>query len=236
MIVAIVQARSGSSRLPGKVLRALAGRPVLVHVLERAAAVHGVERVCCAVPEGDADEPVASLADSCGATVVRGPELDVLERYRRAAGACGAEVVMRLTSDCPFLDPTVSGLVLARFLEERPDYCSNVDPRSWPRGLDTEVFSRAALEAAAAKARAPADREHVTPWIRQNPGYRHLNVARDGQSLADWRWTLDFPEDLEFMETVLAGLGSGAEAPDFEQLRHYIERHPEVARINAHRI
>ncbi len=234
MIVAIVQARSGSTRLPGKVLRALAGRSVLSHVLERAAAVPGIESVCCAVPLGDADDAVAAEAEACGARVLRGPEQDVLERYRLAAAACGAEAVMRLTSDCPFLDPAISGLVLRTFLDERPDYCSNVEPRSWPRGLDTEVFSRAALDAAAAAARATAEREHVTTWIRQNPSYRKRNVARQGETLGDWRWTLDYPEDLVFMQTVLDGIGAASGRPGFERLRAFVDDHPDVARINAH--
>lgn len=234
MIVAIVQARTGSSRFPAKVLQDLAGQPVLEHVLRRVQAIPGVDSVCCAVPAGSEDDPVATLAANCNVAVVRGPERDVLERYRLAADACGAEIVMRITSDCPFLDPATSGLVLSRFLADGPDYCSNVDPRSWPRGLDTEVFSREALDAAAAWAEAAAEREHVTPWIRSNPDYRQSNVVRAGRFLADWRWTLDYPEDLQFMRAVLDGLADCRELADFDRIRAFVELHPELALINAH--
>src|SRR5689334_18525028 len=113
MNVAIIQARVGSSRLPGKVMMDLNGAPVLAHVLARAAAIPGIDRVCCAIPDLAENDALAALAGDLGATVVRGSETDVLDRYRQAAAACGAETVMRITSDCPLLDPAVSGAVLA---------------------------------------------------------------------------------------------------------------------------
>lgn len=234
MIVAIVQARVGSTRLPGKVLHELRGEPVLAHVLARAWAIPGVDTVCCAVPDGPADDQLAALAGRLGAVVCRGPERDVLARYERAARQCGARVVVRLTSDCPLLDPEVSGRVVSDFLAHRPDYVSNVDPRSWPRGYDTEVFSREALERTAATAADPYDREHVTPWMRRGTALSRRNVALDTERYADWRWTLDYDADLEFARAVLARLPPFPHLPGFDEIKSIVEAHPEVAAINAH--
>lgn len=235
MNVAVVQARMGSTRFPGKVLMDLGGRPVLDHVLTRVHAIAGIDRVCCAIPDGPAQQPLAALAQSLGAVVVAGPEHDVLTRYLKAARHCDAEVVMRITSDCPLLDPSVSGRVLGAFLEGGADYVSNVDPRSWPKGLDTEVFSRRVLEQAAAVATDPYDREHVTPWIRRAPGGRNRAVVLGRPGFADWRWTLDYEADLKFMSEVISALpDQGDRLATFDDIRTLVERSPQIAAINSH--
>ena len=234
MIVAIVQARVGSTRLPGKVLRDLHGMPILGHVLTRAKAIPRVEAVCCAIPDSRENDMVSEIASGFGAKVVRGPEQDVLTRYLLAAQACSASVIMRVTSDCPLLDPVVSGEVLAAFLERGVDYVSNVDPRSWPRGLDTEVFSRSVLVRMALEASDTGDREHVTPWLRRTSGIRRLNVAQPDARYASWRWTLDYPEDLAFAQAILAGLPPPPYMPGFQELRRVIEARPAIGSINSH--
>ena len=233
MNVAIVQARMGSSRLPGKVMLDLNGQPVLAHVLARARAIPGLDAVCCAIPEGPDNDALADLAQSLGASVARGPEQDVLARYVLAARSSGAQVVMRITSDCPLLDPEVSGQVLAAFLETRPAYCSNIEPRSWPRGYDTEVFSAETLERAAREAREPREREHVTPWLREHTRLERRNVALEKHGFSDWRWTLDYAQDLEFMRAVLSRLPPFPHLPAFAELSAVVEQNPQLAAINA---
>jgi spore coat polysaccharide biosynthesis protein SpsF (cytidylyltransferase family) len=232
MNVAIIQARMGSSRLPGKVLKTLGARSVLEHVIARARRIDGIDAVCCAIPESDSNDALAAEAARCGAGVFRGDESDVLGRYHGAAAAIGATVVMRITSDCPLLDWRVSSGVLAKFHKERLDYCSNLTPRSWPKGLDTEVFSIAVLNEMAAEATEAADREHVTPYARRRPGYRRGGTVCVEGDFSRWRWTLDYPEDLEFFRAVLERAAS--DFPTFEDVRGIVERAPEIARINAH--
>jgi spore coat polysaccharide biosynthesis protein SpsF len=232
MIVAIIQARLGSSRLPGKVLENLAGRSVLDHVIARASRIDGVDRVCIAVPDLARDDALAEAAERAGAQVFRGSENDVLSRYHGAAAATGADVVMRLTSDCPLLDWEVSGAVLKAFLAGGLDYASNLEPRSWPKGLDTEVFSRSALNEAHERATENYDREHVTPYLRAQNHIKRGGVVCSSGDFAGWRWTLDYPEDLQFCQAVLDRADSAF--PGFEEIRAIVERSPEIAKINAH--
>jgi spore coat polysaccharide biosynthesis protein SpsF (cytidylyltransferase family) len=212
----------------------LGGAPVLAHVLARARAIPGVDRVCCAIPDSAQNDTLAALAAELGAAVTRGSETDVLDRYLQAARACDARTIMRVTSDCPVLDPTVSGAVLAALHEAGADYASNVDPRSWPKGLDTEAFTRAALERAAAEAADPYDREHVTPYLRRVEGLARVNVVRNGEPLDHWRWTLDYPEDLEFLRRLLTPAAPFPSIPGFEDLARVHAAQPDLARINGH--
>lgn len=159
----IVQARIGSSRLPGKVLMRLGDRTVLAHVLERCLAICGIDVVCCAVPDGPADDRVAEEARRSGAEVFRGSETDVLDRYYRAAATFRLDVILRVTADCPLLDPGVCGDVLSLRSAAGADYVCNNLPPSWPHGLDCEAMTFAWLERAAHEASQPYEREHVTP-------------------------------------------------------------------------
>lgn len=230
----IIQARMGSSRLRGKVLEDLAGRTVLAHVIERARRIRGVAIVCCAVPDEAGSDPVAAEAERNGAVVHRGPEHDVLTRYAGAARACGADIVMRITSDCPLIDPVSSGLVLAELLARGADYCSNLEPRSWPKGLDTEAFTASILHTAAATASKDYDREHVTPWIRENRALSRANVRCAMGDFSDYRWTLDYPEDLAFFRALLKHLPPTPHLASFEEILAAVHRHPEVVALNAH--
>jgi spore coat polysaccharide biosynthesis protein SpsF (cytidylyltransferase family) len=230
----IIQARMGSSRLPGKVLENLAGQTVLAHVIGRARRIPGVDLVCCAVPDETGSDPVAAEALKQGAHVHRGPEHDVLSRYEGAARACGASTVMRITSDCPLIDPAASGRVLSQLTARRADYCSNLEPRSWPKGLDTEAFTAAVLYEAAATATEAHDREHVTPWIRRNRSLAHANVEYDGGDLHAYRWTLDYPEDLAFFRALYAILPPPPHIAPFEEVLTIVHEHPEIVALNAH--
>jgi spore coat polysaccharide biosynthesis protein SpsF (cytidylyltransferase family) len=229
--VVVIQARMGSSRLPGKVMMDLAGRPVLEHVVARARAAPGVDLVCCAVPDTDKDAPLAKLAAELGAAVVRGDEQDVLSRYAKAARETGAERIVRVTADCPLLDPEVVGRVLA-LLDGGADYASNVAPRSWPKGLDVEAFTAGALRTADEAARDAYDREHVTPWMRANLARANLSLPSDERQ--GWRWTLDHPEDLEFCRQVARRLPPWPHLAGYDEIAAVIEAEPGLADINRH--
>ena len=224
----------GSSRLRGKVLEELAGRTVLAHVIDRARRIPGVDTVCCAIPDEAGSDPVAAEASRCGALVHRGPEHDVLARYEGAARACNASIVMRITSDCPLIDPVASGSVLSQMKASQADYCSNLEPRSWPKGLDTEAFTAVTLFKAAASATVPWEREHVTPWMRNNGALVRANVAYGNGDYHTYRWTLDYAEDLAFFRALYTYLPPLPHIAPFEEVLTAVHAHPEIVALNAH--
>ena len=230
----IVQARTGSTRLPGKVMMPLAGHTVLEEVLCRCRTIPGIDVVVCAIPEGPRDDALIALAEGSGAVVVRGSESDVLDRYAKAAETVGANIVMRITSDCPLIDPEICGAVLRLRASEAADYASNVLEPSYPKGLDCEAFTATALAEAAARASEVSDREHVTPWLIRAPHLKRVNLLSGNPRLARMRWTLDYPEDLAFVRAVFAALPTGSPSgmPDVLAV---LERQPSIAAINAAR-
>jgi spore coat polysaccharide biosynthesis protein SpsF (cytidylyltransferase family) len=207
-IVAIVQARMGSARLPGKVLADIGGRPALAHVLARCAAIASIEELVLAIPTDAADDPLAEVGQRCGARVVRGDRDDVLNRYWTAAASCRADAVARITGDCPLLDPAVSSRVVRRFAEGGVDYVSNVHPPTFPDGYDTEVIALAALEAAWREATDSFEREHVTPFIWRRPDRFRLANVSETVDRSSWRLTLDTSDDLGRIRALWAELGS----------------------------
>lgn len=215
MIAAIIQARLGSTRFPRKVLAPLCGKPVLAHVIERAARIPGIG--CVVVAGGGARFKVPGIPESVRWIFPDIPEMDVLGRYALVAEEIGADVIVRITGDCPLLDPALAGVVLSRSFLGNPVYASNVYPtRTWPDGLDVEVFSRGILDRAARSTVDPFDREHVTPWIQRSAGPEIGWVRLP----VDWSWlrlTVDTKEDLAWLETVMnAGMNAptiGGRAP-----------------------
>lgn len=207
-----------STRLPGKVMLPLAGEPVIRHVLRRCKAIPGIDHVIAAIPDHGASKPLAQEIMAQAVPVYFGPEHDVLARYRFAALSVKADVVMRVTADCPLLDPAVAGAVLRPVVEGRADYASNVIPRGFPQGLDCEAFTFAALDAAYHATTEPYDREHVTPWLQRNTELRRVSLAGMGPAVARLRWTLDTEEDYRFLSTIFDRLPSTS--TDF---RHVLE-------------
>ena len=194
-VVAVVQARTGSTRLPGKVLLPLLGQPILTMVMRRTARAGSLDDVVVATTDTRADDPIVRLAQDEGWPVERGSETDLLDRYRQAAKAHDADVVVRITSDCPVIDPTLIDETVAAFSEASADYASNtLEPRTYPRGLDVEAIAREALERAWREDRNPAWREHATPYIYRHPErFSLLRVpARDDHSDLRW-WRLRWP-------------------------------------------
>jgi spore coat polysaccharide biosynthesis protein SpsF len=230
----IVQARMGSSRLPGKVMQTLAGRTVLEHVLSRCAAIPGADVVVCAMPDEAASDALGAVARATGAATFRGSETDVLARYAGAARAVGATIVMRVTSDCPLIDPEICGNVLALRAAGRLDYVANNMPPTFPHGLDCEAMTAMALFEAEAVAQDSYDREHVTPWLRRAPVLRRANLAAEIPDLSGHRWTLDYPEDLEFFRSVFAALPVGS-AGHMTDVLALLGRQPHLSNINAMR-
>lgn len=209
-VVAIIQARMTSTRLPGKILKPLGGRPALLQLIERARAVARVDEVVLATSDDASDDVVADAARGWDARVVRGSLTDVLARFHKAALEARADVVVRLTGDCPMHDPAVIARALDCFAGDREvDYVSNADERTYPDGLDVEVCSAAALAEAAHGATRPFEREHVTPWLRRHKVKRSFVQAED---LSMLRWTLDVPEDYAFLDRAFAACGAQSAA------------------------
>lgn len=229
----IVQARVGSSRLPNKVMQPLAGESVLSHVLRRCKAVAGVDVVVCATVDEPACDALAAEAVRCGAVVYRGSERDVLDRYTQAARMVGAEAVLRVTSDCPVFDVDLAAAVVAVRKAGDFDYtCVNMPPQ-WPHGLDVEGISLRALERAWREARAPEEREHVSPWIRNHPDTTKAVVTSPDPSLRKHRWTLDFPEDYAFFQALMQHLPAAPALPNWRDVLAVVEAYPEIAALNA---
>lgn len=233
-IVIIIQARMGSTRLPGKVLYELVDKTVLAHVIDRAKAIIGVTEIVIATTIGQQDDPIVQEARKLGVTVYRGSESDVLSRYYEVAKLVRADAVVRITSDCPMLDPEVSSNVVATYSTSNSDYVSNTLERTFPRGLDTEVFSFDSLETAYREAQAPHDREHVTPYIYNNRDRFVCRSFRSSAEIPEYRWTLDTPEDWELITRIYESIYHPDVLFSWKEAAELIKCNPEWAAINAH--
>lgn len=229
--ISVVQARMSSTRLPAKALIDLAGRPLLWHAVTRAAAAGVQEEVVVATSTERSDDPIVDFCGRHGFAVFRGSLNDVLARFHGAARAHGADRIIRLTADCPLLDPEVVAEVARAFDPAQHDYVSNTLERTYPDGLDTEVFTFEALDRAFHEARLSSEREHVTPYIWKNPRLFRMAQVRQRRDLGHERWTVDEPRDLEFARAVFREMGR----PMFGQrhLLELLERRPELREINA---
>jgi spore coat polysaccharide biosynthesis protein SpsF len=232
--VAIVQARMTSTRLPGKILADLAGAPMLERQLSRMRRATTLDDVMIATTTNATDDPVIALCERLGISTFRGSEEDVLSRYVGAAASSQADVVVRVTADCPLLDGDVVDRVVRTLHAEGTDYASNTLTRSYPRGLDVEALTRDALERTVMAATSKAAREHVTWFIHtESPdSFTRSSVASDVDG-SDLRWTVDTPADLAMVRAVYAGLGLADRNVAYPEILAWIREHPEVARINA---
>ena len=229
--VAIIQARLGSTRLPRKVLLPLLGEPLLAHVVRRVARATSVDATVVATTVLPADDAIVELGRREGWIVERGSERDLLDRYLQAARAHAAERVVRITSDCPLIDPDVIDEVVRTLSASRSDYASNtLEPRTWPRGLDVEAMTAAALEAANVADQDPHSREHATPYIYRHPETFMLAAVRSPVDLSAHRWTVDTPEDYELVRRIYDELGRH----DFSwrDALAVVEAHPDWPELN----
>jgi len=233
-VVAIVQARMGSTRLPGKVMKDLLGKPVLTRDVNRVRRAKRIDEIVIATTTREEDDLIVSLCEEEGWRCFRGSENDLLDRYYQAARAFKADVVVRITSDCPMIDPEIIDKVIEEILNRlgRVDYVSNtLPPRTFPRGLDVEVMTLEALERAWSEDNNPALREHVTPYIYRNPETFRLHRVANEVDLSHHRWTLDTPEDLLFIQTVYEHFGN--DHFTWREALRYLEQHPEIVKINS---
>jgi len=235
VIVALIQARMGSSRFPGKVLEDLVGRPMLWHVVHRVRRATRVDKVVVATTDREVDDPVVHFCEREGVAFFRGDESDVLDRFYQAAKANHADVVVRITADCPLIDGAVIDKVLDRFQRGDCDYECNIIRCTYPDGLDTEVCSFAALERAWHEAKKPSEREHVTPYLRTDK-FRTANVESEiPVSPSDFRWTVDHPADLEFVRKVYAAFSGNGDF-GFREVFDLLKERPDLATIQAETI
>jgi len=230
-IVAIVQARMGSSRLPRKVLKDLGGATVLDRVLNRLGRSRLIQESVVATTIEPADDAIVEHCERTGRKVFRGSEQDVLERYYQAAKYVNADVVVRITSDCPVIDPEVTDGTIRAFLDRHSDYASNVLVRTYPRGLDTEVMTVQALERAWRESNKPHQREHVTPYIYENPSEFKLHGIENDTDCSRHRWTVDTPEDLELLRAIYERFG-GRDDFGWREVLKLVESDPSLAEIN----
>jgi glutamate-1-semialdehyde 2,1-aminomutase/spore coat polysaccharide biosynthesis protein SpsF len=232
-IVAIIQARMGSSRLPGKVLADIGGDSMLGRVVDRTRLSKSVSSVVVATSTASPDDAIAEFCARRDCAVYRGGETDVLDRYFQAAKAHRADVVVRITADCPLIDPAIIDRIVGAYCKGGCDYASNTLVCTYPDGLDVEVFSRQALAIAHREARRQSDREHVTPYLRSSRRFRLRNVDCElGRSLQHLRWTVDEPQDLAFVRAVYARLGG---RPDFSwrEVLALLDAEPSLAELNS---
>jgi len=237
MIAAIIQARMGSTRLPGKSMMNLAGKPVIRHVVRRVSLARSIDHVLVATTTDPGDDTLAACCNSAGIDVFRGSPDDVLRRYRDAmaylaANGVQADYIVRITGDCPLIDPAVIDRVVRAATKGQYDYASNTNPPTYPDGLDVEVMRASVLETAHINARLPSEREHVTPYIRNNEHFSKYNV-RSPVDYSSLRWTLDHEEDYRFFQSVYGHLYNEDEAFSMSDILDLLKVHPEIAVINA---
>jgi spore coat polysaccharide biosynthesis protein SpsF (cytidylyltransferase family) len=234
-IVAVVQARMGSARLPGKALTPLAGTPALEHVLRRTMQASTVGDVVLATTTSGADDVLCAIAHRLRVNVFRGDAKDVLARVVGAARSADADVVVRITADNPMVDPGIIDTVTQAFVKSGAEYASNTIPPTWPKGLDVEVVSLEALQVSAKEARAKDAREHVTLYIKATAGrFKLVNVvAPTEHAWPDLRLTLDTADDLKFISAIFDAFHWQAGFPPAAAVIEWVRSHPHARRLCA---
>lgn len=235
-IVATIEARMTSSRLPGKVLRPVLGRPLLARMIERLRRVWQLDQVMVATTVNASDDPIAKLAAELGVGCFRGSEEDVLGRVLGAARAAGADLIVETTGDCPLIDPAVIDQVIATFRANDVDYCANVLKPSYPRGMDVQVFPTEILARVDRLTADPADREHVSLYIYEHPEqFRLLNVASGLRPAdAEHRLTVDTPDDLELVRQIFERLYPENPTFGLAEILDVLRADPVLATLNRH--
>ncbi len=235
MRAALVQARMGSTRLPGKVLADVAGQPMIERVLKRVQSVRGLDRVVLVTTQDSTDNLlVERVAQLRGIDIFRGSTEDVLDRYHQAALFYRVKVIVRITGDCPLVDPALIDHALSVFLKGNFDFVSTAYPvPSFPDGLDVEIFPSDVLEEAWRQARLPSEREHVTPYIWKSPQRFRLKSLVHSQNLSALRWTVDEEADLQFVRQVVHLLEKkGLQMFGMNDVLDLLKSHPELSEIN----
>lgn len=236
-VVTMIQARSGSSRLPGKILKDIQGKPVLIRMLERVARASRIGQLVVVTTDQPSDDPIEALCEAEGYAVFRGDENDLLDRHFQAARAFDADVAVKIPSDCPLIDPAIIDQVIGVFLlaEGDFDFVSNLHPPTHPDGNDVEVMSRKALEKAWKEAKKDYEREHTTPYFWENPDlFPQKNIVWDtGKDYSlSHRFVLDYAEDFEFISAVFERLLPKNSNFGLPEILDLLDREPALLEIN----
>lgn len=240
-VVAIVQARMGSTRLPGKVLLPIGARPLMEHVVRRLRAASTIDVVVVATSELPRDEPVRAFCTHHDVPVFAGDETDVLDRFYRAARALEADTIVRITADCPLVDPAVVDALVSLFADGDFDHvgvatgavAATTGYRRYPDGLDAECLSFSALEQAWQEATEPYDREHVTPYLYAVPGRFRNGVLEAPVDLGEHRWTVDTPADLELVRAIYAALDDGDRIFSSDDVLAFLGANAELVELDS---
>jgi spore coat polysaccharide biosynthesis protein SpsF (cytidylyltransferase family) len=232
-IICIIQARFNSTRLPGKVLFDLEGKTVLERVVERVSGSSLIDKIIVATTLCEEDSKITRLCSAKGIDTYRGSEEDVLDRYYQAAKLMDAYNIVRITADCPLIDPKIIDKVIKTHLESKADYTSNILKETFPDGQDIEIFNFQALEKAWKNAKLTSEREHVTPFIRNNPGLFKLVNVENKEDLSSQRWTLDENRDYELIKSVYGYFNKKKIDFGMKDILKFIRKHPELEAINA---
>lgn len=235
-VVAIIQARMTSTRLPGKVLMQVQGKSLLEYQLERVKRSKFIDEIVVATTVNTSDDPIVKLCDKIGVSIYRGSEEDVLSRYYGAAIQFEADVIVRLTSDCPLIDSEIIDQVIKLYMSRHNglDYVSNTLKRTYPRGLDTEAFSLRSLQTAYENAYFKSEREHVTPYIYMNSNKFNIENLSFPQNLSKHRWTVDTKEDFELIKLILESLYTKNPMFTMKDVLDLLVKNPSLFNINAH--
>ena len=233
-MIAIVQARCSSSRLPGKVLKPILGKPMLLHQIERLRRCTAIDRLVVVTSDQASDIPLTEMLEQYEVDYFCGSLEDVLDRYFQAASHYGAEHVVRLTGDCPLIDPEIVDRVIQAHLDGNYEYTSNVLPPTFPDGLDTEVMRFETLQMAWKNAELPSDREHVTSYIHQRSEQFRLGNVTAKEDFSMFRWTVDEPEDFDFVSTVYEELYPVNQQFATLDIFELLKKKPELLEVNRH--
>lgn len=231
-VTAIIQARMGSSRLPGKILKEVNGKSLLLHQINRLRLCKEIDQIVIATTTEKIDHQIVTFCEKNNVLFYRGSEQDVLDRYYRAWEQYGGDTVVRLTSDCPLIDPETVDEILTFFKANQFDYVSNTIDRTYPRGLDTEVFTREVLETIHEKAYLERDREHVTAYIYTNPNQFNIGSFIGKEDYSKYRWTVDTEEDFQLIKNIFEAFTGKEEQLILSNIVKVMEENSEWIHLN----
>ncbi len=234
-IAAIIQARMGSSRLPGKVMKEILGKPVLWHLINRLRCSQLIDKIVIATTDEAEDEPILGLAQEMGIDSFAGSEEDVLDRYYQVAKKYGAEVVVRITADCPLIDPEITDRIIKHYLDNRDKLDYAHTGLSFPDGLDTEIFSFNALETAWHEATLASEREHVTPYIKKSGKFR-IDTVQCEEDLSHMRWVVDEEKDFQLVTEILKALYKEGKIFHMKDILDFLSKRPELLELNKNTV
>ena len=240
-VIAMVQARTGSTRLPGKTIKEICGKPMLLLMLERLSQSKYIDEIVVATSTTENDDVIYDLAQKNGYGVFRGSEFDCLDRHYQAAKKFNANFVCKIPSDCPLIDPEVVDKVILFFLQNSNnyDYVSNLHPPTFPDGLDVEIFHLSVLEKASKGATDSNHREHTTTFIWSQPSrFRigNISMPNDENLFLTQRWTVDYPEDFEFVKAIYENLYDDGKIFLMKEILNFLQKRRDVYNINKHLI